>query len=190
MARAEGGNGALRLLLLRLLCAAHGEDVATATATATATAAPAASERLPVQTAADSTVAAPVPAAAAGGEEVVRGAPRWIEGGGGAAVATVATTSPRVWRTCGEGTARPLPPQAAARALRALCSLRWPRARDRDVAASHYLSLSNLPNANARQRRRMNRYRWEGQLGEDQTLPRPHQIHMYTLYIQICTFIV
>jgi len=34
-----------------------------------------------------------------------------------------------------------------------------PRVRDRNVAAAHYLSLCNLPGANARQRRRMNRYR-------------------------------
>ena len=104
--RASGGNGALRLWLLRRLCAAHGEV----------------SEP-------------PEPRAS-------RFALR------ARAVADPATTT------------RALPPDAVAECLRTLRATEWPRVSDRAaVDADGYISLSSLPGANARRRRRNAKYR-------------------------------
>ena len=104
--RASGGNGALRLWLLRRLCAAHGEV----------------SEP-------------PEPRAS----RVARRA---------RAVADPATTT------------RALPPDAVAECLRTLRATEWPRVSDRAaVDADGYISLSSLPGANARRRRRNAKYR-------------------------------
>ena len=170
-ARADGGNGARRLFLLRALCAAHGERESSSGGVAGG-----GCERGVHGAVGGGGSAGGGHGGGGVGAEGGGGAGGEAEGVGGGAtggaagalaeeaaagrVESVPPCVPRVWRRCGAGAARPLPPEAVARALAALRALQWPRKRDRAVAASHYLSLSNLPTANARQRQRMKRYRW------------------------------
>lgn len=121
-ARASGGNGALRLWLLRRLCAAHGEVSRTDARTAAIPGEPSSTD-------------------------VVRDGPRRVV--------------PRVFtRADPSTTTRALPPDAVSKCLHTLRTTEWPRVSDRvAVDADGYISLSSLPSANARRRRRNAKYR-------------------------------
>ena len=121
--RASGGNGALRLWLLRRLCAAHGEVSRTDARTAAIPGEPSSAD-------------------------VVRDGPR-------------ARVVPRVFtRADPSTTTKALPPDAVSKCLHTLRTTEWPRVSDRvAVDADGYISLSSLPNANARRRRRNAKYR-------------------------------
>lgn len=126
--RASGGNGALRLWLLRRLCAAHGEVSRTDARTAV----------IPGE---------PSSATPRGVADVVRDGPRRVV--------------PRVFRRADpKTTTRALPPDAVSKCLHTLRTTEWPRVSDRvAVDADGYISLSSLPGANARRRRRNAKYR-------------------------------
>ena len=128
--RASGGNGALRLWLLRRLCAAHGEVFFSRTDARTAV--------IPGE---------PSSATPRGVADVVRDGPRRVV--------------PRVFRRADpETTTRALPLDAVSKCLHTLRTTEWPRVSDRvAVDADGYISLSSLPGANARRRRRNAKYR-------------------------------